>query len=544
MMRCLSALWLAGAVALSAAGCSRTTAGPPPGRAGTVILGETSEPISLNPLLLEGLSAGTVGSLLYSYLVTVDASGRLVPDAAAAVPSVRNGGISRDGLTITYHLRRGIRWHDGAPLTARDCVYTFRAIMDPHVLVPDRHGYDRIASVRAPDPYTVAVRLKRPFSPLVATFLEVNANYPIVPEHLFRRARDLNHLDPARYTVGSGPYRLVRWERGDRLVLDANPAYFLGKPRVARLILRFVPDADTIVNQLRTRELDGALNLEDPALIRPLSAIPGVTVTKAPAWGVAIVYFNAQRGATADPALRRALARAVDADAVVRRATQGAYGAARAWRGLFGAYDAAPELPRYDPVAARGALDALGWRTGANRVRTRNGVPLALTLVFSSAQPLYRIVATELQAELRAVGADVSIRGYPPTQFKAPAGDGGPMFGGRFDLILADIYTTGDADTSSYFTCSERAPAGFNISRLCDPVYDRIAERAERAADPAATRGDVARMETRLVRDGPAIVLAQLRFVGAFDDRLRGFAASPVTPYAAAWRWSLAAAAH
>jgi peptide/nickel transport system substrate-binding protein len=536
----MSRLRVAALALAFAGGCA--PAGPPaPPRAETLVLGETSEPISLNPLLLEGTTAGMIGTLLYSFLVTVDARGNLVPDAAAVVPTVANGGISRDGLTVTYHLRRGARWQDGRPLTAHDCVFTFRAIMDPKVLAPDRHGYDQIANVTAPDAQTVVVHLKRPYAPLVATFLEVNANYPIVPAHLLEGLPDLNHLDPARYTVGSGPYRLVRWRRGEELVLEANPTYFRGKPRIARVVLRFVPDATTIVNQLHTHELDAALSIVDPALLAPLRALARTAVVSTPAWGVAIVYFNTQTGPTSDRAVRVALSRAIDAELVIRRATQGAYGAAHAWRGLFGTYDANPALPPFDPRAAGAALDALGWTAGGDGIRRRNGRRLTLTLIFSTAQPLYRIIATEIQAELREVGVDTAIRGYSANLFKAPSGNGGPMFGGKFDLVLSDIYTTGDADTFSFFICSERAPAGFNIARMCDPRFDALFDRTIRAADPAATRRSVATLETMLAGDAPAIVLGQLRFISAFDERLHGVAPNPVTPFGEAWNWSLAA---
>jgi peptide/nickel transport system substrate-binding protein len=247
-----------------------------------------------------------------------------------------------------------------------------------------------------------------------------------------------------------------------------------------------------------------------------------------------------QTGPTSDRAMRVALSRAIDADLVIRRATQGAYGTAHAWRGLFGIYDANPALPRYDPVAAGAALDALGWTPGGDGIRRRAGHRLALTLIFSTAQPMDRVIATEIQAQLRAIGVDAAIRGYSATLFKAPPGNGGPMFGGKFDLVLSDIYTTGDADTFSFFICGERAPAGFNIARMCDPRFDALFDRTIHAVDQAATRRNVAMLETILAGDAPAIVLGQLRFISAFDHRLHGVAPTPVTPFGAAWNWSFA----
>jgi peptide/nickel transport system substrate-binding protein len=529
------------ALALAATGCSPAGGdGATDGaQAPTLVLGETTEPASLNPILLEGTISGMVGGLLYSFLVIDDAKGNLAPDAATEVPTLANGGISPDGLRVTYHLRRGIRWHDGEPLTARDCVFTFHAIMNPRNNVPDRHGYDHIADVTAPDDTTVVVRLKRPYSPIVDTFLGFNANYPIVPAHLLAKLPDLNQLDTHRYTVGSGPFRFVEWQHGDHITLAANDTYFRGKPGVRKLVIRLVPSAPTMLNQLRTHELDGALSLTDPALLAPLRAIAGTRVLTTRAWGVVMTYFNAQTGPGADVRVRRALTRAIDTNLVMRRASQGLYGSDDALRGLFGTYDSSPRLPSFDPTAARAELEAAGWTSGADGVRTKGGQRLSLALIFSTAQPIFRVIATQLQQELRTVGADVAIRGYAPAQFAAPPGSGGPMFGGRFDIAVTNIFAAAGPDTGSFFICSERAPAGFNLARLCDPRIDALVKHAMRDYGRTRLLHDVAQIEDVLVADAPAIVLGQVRFISSFTDRLSGVQPTPVSPYVDVWKWTL-----
>ena len=508
----------------------------------TLVLGETTEPASLNPLLLEGTVSAMIGGLVYSYLVTYDAAGELVPDAATAVPTVANGGISRDGLRVTYHLRRGIRWQDGEPLTANDCAFTFAAIMNPRNNVPDRHGYDQIARVTAPDDATVVVELKRPYSPIAQTFLAIESNYPILPAHLMAGLRDLNELDTHRYTVGSGPFRLVDWERGDHLTFAANDGYFRGKPGVPRLVIRIVPSSTTLVNELQTHELDAALSLTDPTLLRYLRAIPGIHVTTTPAFGLTLLYFNVQTGATADRRVRQALTTAVDADLAVRRATQGVYDSKDALRGLFGNDATSSRSSTYDPTRARALLDAAGWKAGRDGVRRKNGARLSLVLIFSTAQPMFTVLATELQEQLRSVGVDVALHGYAPTQFIAPASEGGPVFGGRFDLLLTNIYSPVGPDAGSFFICSERAPLGFNLSRMCDPQLDAIVSGALHHYGPARSVDDVAAIERRLVADRPVLWLARVSFISAYAVRSRGFSPTPVTPYAGVWKWTIPSA--
>ncbi len=527
---------LCGALALT--GCASAGGGATP----VLTLGELTEPASLNPLLLEGTISAMVGSLLYSFLLTNDANGNLIPDAAVAVPTLANGGISPDGLRVTYHLRPGIRWHDGRPLTARDCVFTFHAIMNPRNNVPDRHGYDQIAAVTAPDDTTVVLRLRRRYSPITDTFLALDNNYPILPAHLMKGLPDLNHLDPARYTVGSGPFRFVEWQRGDHLTLAANEAYFRGKTGIARLVIRFVPEAATILNQLRTHELDGALEATDPSLLAPLRAVPGLRVTTAPMSGVLNLYFNVQSGPTADVRVRRALVRAIDADLITRRATLGLFGSAGAMRGLFGGYAADVAPPAFDPAAARAMLDAAGWKRGPDGMRADNGRRLSLVLAYMNGRPIATVIATQIQAELRQVGVELVQRGYVPAQFQAPANAGGPMFGGRFDLALSNIFAAaaGGPDSASFYICSERSPVGFNIARMCDPRLDARFDDAIRSYDPARIRSDVAAIQALLVEDAPQVTLGQVRSVSAYTDRLRGVESNPVTPFAGAWRWQLA----
>ena len=188
-----AALLLACAAPLLA-GCSSSQHSPgAASRAGTLVIGATREPRSLNPLLEEGEISEQLGQLLYTFLVTVDNHGNQVPEAAREVPTRRNGGIAADGLRIVYHLRRDIRWQDGARLTARDCVFTFAAIANPRNNLPSRAGYDQIRSVTAPDDATVVVRLKQPYASdygcLPRARLQLSDSTRASPRALFRSQR-------------------------------------------------------------------------------------------------------------------------------------------------------------------------------------------------------------------------------------------------------------------------------------------------------------------------------------------------------------------
>ena len=157
-------------------GCTRT--GTDVSRAGrhpwtqphVLRVAELSDPDRLNPYLSEMDISYDLASLVYSYLVIADDRGRLIGDLAAAVPTIANGGISRDGRTYVYRLRHGVIWQDGVRFTARDVQASWKAVVDPRHDTFEREGYDRIASIDAPDPYTIVVRLRRRYPPFVSRF--------------------------------------------------------------------------------------------------------------------------------------------------------------------------------------------------------------------------------------------------------------------------------------------------------------------------------------------------------------------------------------
>ncbi|MGB8797758.1 MAG: peptide ABC transporter substrate-binding protein, partial [Candidatus Aquilonibacter sp.] len=342
-------------VALAFAGCTKQDArgvrAP-----GTLVFAVQKEPISLNPLLLEGIDAYTYSEIVYANLTKYDADGRSVPDLATEVPSLANGGVATDGKRVTYHLRRGVRWQDGTPLTAQDVIFTYRAIMNPANNLPERYGYDLVASVQAPDAYTVVVRLKRAFSPIISFFFGGDSNYPVLPAHLLAALPNINTAAFNGAPIGEGPYRLVRWERGDRLTFDASPSYFGGKPHIEHLVLPFISQDTTAINELQTGEIDAAMQL-DPSRIAELRAIPNhrVVVTPVP-WYYAL-GFNLEDPVLSDHTVREAIALAIDRRSLTRKITHGVYDADTAMRGLFTwAFDPHADTIAYDPKRAAALL--------------------------------------------------------------------------------------------------------------------------------------------------------------------------------------------
>ncbi len=522
-------------IALTA--CTAQHPQPPPD---SLTIGQQQEPISLNPALENGQRSTEWGELLFSYLVKYDDRGRLVGDVAIQVPSLANGGISKDGLTITYHIRKGVRFADGVPLTARDCVWSIEAVNNPANNVQSRYGYDRIASAVAPNDDTLVLHVREPFAPILSVVLAPQS-FPILPEHLLARYPDFNHLAFDSKPIGSGPYVVDAWLRGDRVEMHANPYYFLGKPAIDRLTVRFIPDPQEGTNQLQTGEIQGYFNEQDYSQYPLLLALRGYRVLDMPVSAVGALIFNAQGLATSDARVRRGLAEAIDIRGVVARAYRGALSSHHAARGLFlWAFDpnAFPDVP-YDPADARSLLDAAGWNAGRDGIRSKQGRPLDLLLVIQAAVLGEEIVASNIVQYERAIGARVSIKQFNVTQFGAPAELGGPVYAGRFDMALYSFVNGDDPDATDQFACANVPPRGYNKSRICDTRLDALLRDGRSTFDLARRRRDYARLQALLYEDLPLVPIYQRRELDVFTDRLRGPRGSIDSVFWNVARWRL-----
>ncbi|HZT11494.1 MAG TPA: peptide ABC transporter substrate-binding protein [Candidatus Baltobacteraceae bacterium] len=490
-----------------------------------LLIADQREPISLNSILLEGPSAATLDPLIYSYLLEYDEHGNLVPDLAVEVPTKSNGGISADGLTVKYHLRSNAKWQDGVPVTARDVAFTFHAILNPKNNVFSRYGYDRVRDVSAVDVHTVRVRLRVPYSPITSNFFAPDQNYGILPEHLLAAYPDLNQVPFNAKPIGSGPYRVVEWDRGDRLTLRRNTLYFRGTPPISSITLKFIANSNTVLNQLRTREVN-AYFFADPEHLQEYRAIAGAAVVRAPFAGFGVLVFNTADRTIAEPEVRRALVQALNLTALVRNATRNTQEFDNANRGLFSwAYDSSATPQPYDARAAKLVLQA-------HHIR-------ALTLIYESGIATSSSVAVQLQRQLQAAGVDVALRAYTPQMFRAPGQAGGPLFGGKFQLAFVELYNTVDPNTQWVLSCSQIPPNGFNTSHFCDAPTERANEEDLQTYDRGLRVHYASIVQHRLVSQVPLLSLWADNAIYVVPSNLSGFAPSPTSPYWNVWQWRL-----
>lgn len=504
---------------------------------GALIVAQIQEPRSLNPLYLDGYTAGEVDALLFSFLTTYDLRGNTIPQVVTEVPSVANGGISRDGLVYTFHLRPGIRWQDGAPLTSRDVAFTYAAIMNPKNNALSTYGYDAVAWVRTPNLRTVLVRLKYRLTPFVTYFFGGNSNYPILPAHILDRYADLNNVSFNGDPIGSGPYRLVEWARGDHMTFEAIPNYYLGSPSVRRIVVDFVPDTQTMLNELRTGEID-AVFLADVSLLPRFRMLRQYRIQTSSTTIFETLLFNTTSVLFRDAAARRAFAMAIDRRAIVGKLTHGVYNPRTGMRGLFTwAYDPSAGNVPYDPARASALLGSDGWSRGSDGILRKNGRRFAVQLLFSTGSVVSNSIAAMIAAYEQAVGIEVQLKSLAPAAMTSPSG---PLYGGRYQVALFLEMSQADPDARWILGCSQRAPHGFNFMRYCNTGVDRLFERAAATFSVAERKRDYAVVQRQLLADMPIDFLYQVVEIDVVPRQLHGYRQSMYTsPYTFVYRWRL-----
>jgi len=375
---------------------------------GSLVSATTSDAVTLHPYLRTDATSGTYIGLVYAgSLVTYDPKTlETVADMAA------KWVVSEDKLTYTFTLRDGLVWSDGTPLTSADYKWAFDQAVKPENKYPYISNLLEIAKYEAPDPKTLVVTLK---DPIVVGIETADAVTPL-PKHIWE---NLDWSDPQKNpqilapTVGSGPYLLKEWTKDTRAVFIANDKYYDGKPRIETVTYRVVPSTEIAYQMLKTGEVDVAGF--SPDSYDEAKKLPNVTVYEwwpaAASWSY--LGFNLRREIVKDVEVRRALATAIDREAiaahVINNLARPTYSAFTPTSWVYN-----PDVPRYDynVEQAKSMLDAAGWKPGPGGVRQKDGKPLKLRVIFgpNTSKTAERVVTVAQQA-WSDIGAEVEISG-------------------------------------------------------------------------------------------------------------------------------------
>lgn len=547
-----SAATLLGALAAPAAAAQATPAGAPP-TGGRAVIGLIQEPGQLSDFF-NGQSGSFLSVLAVEPLFIPDEAGDYRPILAAEVPTLDNGGVSADFLTVTYKLRDGVTWSDGEPFTAEDIKFTFDVYQDPGSTPNVGAAYEAIAAVTVVDPLTAQV-----------TMTEVNPGYldlwqNVLPRHRFdSTAVGLEHPQ-ARIPLGTGPFVIVDWQTGAEIVFERNPTYREpGKPYLDGITVRVTPEKEAAIAAFVAGDLDYLFFVvtgDLPTLTQAEADGEGVVVAQREG-GAAVEWLWLNLGTEGDPttphpilgdpAVREAMDHAIDRQAIVDEILGGFGSLTGSF--IFAGW-AAVDLPAtpYDPDRARQVLEAAGWVEGEGAVREKEGVRASLrfqTIAGDLTRELYQQL---IQQNLADVGIDLTIENVPSNTLFGSYEEGGLLARGTYDLVMSrDGYEVDPVNWVALFTTDQIPSAdetgGFTYSFYSNPEFDRIAAEASATLDREARQGLYAELVRIFAADRPALPLYRSASADAWRDRLTGIESPYFDPRGTlytAQNWSLA----
>lgn len=449
----------------------------------------TQEFDNLDPLYSNMWFTQTTWGIWDCYAWVYDDKNEALPTLLTEMPTADNGGISADGKTITLKLRSDIVWSDGTPITSADFAFTYKMAIDPKNAVATAFPYDQLAGLDTPDAQTVVMKFNEPFAPWQGTFWK-----GIVPEHILKPVYDKEGtLDNADWnkkpTVGCGPFNFVEWESGSFARFTANDKYWLGRPKIDEIFIRFVPDDASQVAALKAGDGDLGTFIaysDVPALTA--ASVNMLTVFSGYNEGM-YFYLDPKKGhpALQDVNVRQAIAYGTDRFSVCKDLLLGLTSpAATDWDKTPWVDPTITPYP-YDPDKAKALLDAAGWIDSDNdTVREKNGVELELKYG-TTTREIRKDVQAVFQQQLAAIGIKVNLLNYESDTFFAGYADGGPAATGELDIY--EYSTTAnypDPDVAEW-RCDQiptaENPEGTNWMALCDQELDSLFKQQSSQVD-------------------------------------------------------------
>jgi peptide/nickel transport system substrate-binding protein len=499
-IRTAAATAMAAALTFGAAACSAPGGGADGSTAkDSVVVGIAYEPDSLSPLLGYGKDGN---SKIFDGLLAFDQDMKLRPALAAALPKV-----SADGLTYTYELRRGVKFSDGEPFGAEDVVFTYRTVLDEKTNNASRTELDAVKDVRAVGDDTVVFTLKYPYAPFAQRTV-----LPIVPKHI-AGGQDVNTGPFTTKPVGTGPYVLTGWSRGEKISFRANPDYWGGAPAVKKFTMAIIKDDDVRATRLRAGDLDGAVL--PPNLARGFRSDPGKKTYEATTYDYRTVTLPTGNKVTGDTAVRRALDIAVDRRAMVDSILEGAGKPAYGPVPTDSEWFTRGTERRHDLAGAKKILDEAGWKPGKDGIRVRNGVRAAFPLWYLTGDRLRQDHALAYASDAKKAGIDITTKAGT-WEVIEPRMD--------HDAVLAGGGAPGDPDFDQYLLLmSSLAGDGFNnMARYDNPAVDKALEAGRRSGKKSERKAAYDTVQRELVKNPGYTFLTHIDHVYVVNDRWDG----------------------
>ncbi len=510
-----------------------------PKKGGTITMVVWQEPEHLNPELSTQTVVEHVSALALEPLTGVNDKGERYPLLATEVPTTQNGGVSADGKTITYKLRK-TKWHDGNDFTCEDLVFTWKTIITPNNGALDAGTYKDLDTIECPDPNTAVLKFKTFRADWIRLFSGIGLTFP----KNAGKPEDFKTWPFNRAPVGTGPFKVTEFVTGDHITLVRNDAYWMaGKPYLDKVIVRIVPSSEVAKQLMKNGEADIMWNNTE-ADIPELEKMTNVKLFSAPQAGGERLILNLVKpgdpsdNKTPHPILgdlkvRQAVAYGIDKQTIIDKLL---FGKALPGSGELNVdpYNCTEVKPfPYDPAKAKALLDEAGWKVGADGIREKDGQKLRLKYQTTTGNKLRENSQVLIVENMKAIGIDFYIENQPSATLIGSWAANSPRKKGSYDIIM---YTTNSAidphsQMYNYFD-SKAIPSpdnqgGVNYSRWNDAETDKLIEQAGSIPDWPQRKALYCQAAARVVDGASHIYLYQRLNLQSFNIRVQGWIATP-----------------
>lgn len=501
-----------------------------PRKGGHVTEGWAFDIKTFNSTLSQDVYSNLVLGLCFDALLTSDAKGNLLPAIAQSVPQAAS-----DGATYTFKLRKDVKWSDGKQLTSDDVLFTYNLMFAPEyteVNSPRRGDLTQhLASITAPDPYTIVFKTKGVFAP----FLTTHGQYGILPKHILGSlpAAAINSADfNSAPTVVNGVFKFVRWDKGAQVLFERNDGYYRGASRLDRFVYKVLSNTTAVANQLKTGEID--MGNIDPSQWDSMHNVEGVNLISygQPAFQFYAYQLDPAKPASAlfsEKAVRQALYYALDRPSMIKTIYFNTEILANSpepptsW-----AYD--PNVKptyNYDPNKANSLLDQAGWQKGSDGIRSKNGHRLAFTITTANSVNAWQSLIQVMQQQWKAVGADVSTK-----LVTFPALVNVITTTRDFDIFLVGFNWGQDPDQAQLFSSAGTAVGGFNGFDFKNPDVDKALADATTTVDHTKRKQLYATYQNLMADLVPAPILFFNKALYGLNQRVKGYGLGTFNQYA------------
>ena len=479
-----------------------------------ITLGSGADAKRLLPFLASDGASGQVSGYLFNGLIKYDKDLIITGDLA------ESWDVSADGLTITFRLRKGVKWHDGVELTSEDVIFTYNAVTNPKIPTPYSSNYGPVKSVEAPDRYTIRVHYNEPFAPALESW-----GMGILPKHCLE-GKDMASPEINHKPVGTGPYRFREWITGQKIVLEAFDGYFEGRPKIDRIVIRVIPDPSTMFLELKFGGID-FMGLTPPQY--KLQADTDFFKRyfqkfRYPSFGYTYLGFNLQNQMFSDERVRQAMAHAINKNEVIAGVLMG-YGIPctgpfppESW-----AYNRDVKDIDFDPGKATGILSDLGWKRNAEGWLEKGGKIFSFTVITNQGNEERMKTAQIIKEQLKRVGIEMNIK---VLEWQAMLHEF--IDKKKFEAVIMGWGLSRDPDLYDIWHSSKTKEGEFNFISYKNAEVDRLLIKGRQTFDTGERKKIYHRIHQILSEEQPTIFLYVPDALPVLHKRIKGIEQAPI----------------